>query len=327
MSSDAGVSIVFVTHRREPRFDWFADSLAAQLREHDDVEVIFVDGLHSQGRTTALEQVVQRRFAFRHVPPKPTPYNGPFRLTSRDYFAPSSARNTGIVYSRKSYVVFVDDVSVLMPGWLEEVREAARRGYVVGGAYWKQWDMVVEDGRLVASRAELGGRDSRWSLGRDRKLVKLGGGQLFGCSCGFPRELLVAVNGYDELCDSFGGEDWELGLRLERVGAPIYYSRRMLTVESEELHRQNGAPVRLNKFLDELPYMQRLFGFGVPRRATDGRDFDVGHMLIDISVGTRAVRSIGNYYDLSVLNETDLLDLVERFPRWHWFDRQPLSEL
>jgi hypothetical protein len=324
--ADAGLSIVYLTYRFQPRFDWFADSLAAQLVEGDELEVIFVDGRHSPHRTADLERVVGGRFSFRHVAPKPTPYNGPHRLTGRDYFSAASARNTGVIYGRKPYVVFVDDACVLMPGWLDEVRNAARDRCVIGGAYWKRWEMVVDRGMLISSRNDQTGRDTRWSFGESDRLVKIRGGQLFGCSCGLPRELLLEVNGYGELCDSIGGEDWELGLRLEQSGAPVYYSRRMLTIESEELHRQGEPPLKLDKLTDERSYMRRLRDFGVKRRTTSGR-CDSSHMLIDICCGTRSVRNVGNYYELSDLDEAGLLGLVEHMPRQHWFDLQPLSEM
>src|SRR5439155_20599442 len=95
--SHPGISIVYITHRASPRFDWFADSLARQL-DTEDVEVLFVDGVHSPERSEELEQIVRGRFPYRHVPAKPSPFAGPYRLTTRDYFAAASARNTGLVY-------------------------------------------------------------------------------------------------------------------------------------------------------------------------------------------------------------------------------------
>jgi hypothetical protein len=50
-------------------------------------------------------------------------------------------------------------------------------------------------------------------------------------------------------------------------------------------------------------------------------------MMIDICCGTGSVRSVGNYYELSDLDEAGLLGLVEHMPRQHWFDLQPLSEM
>ena len=48
--SAGAASIVYVTYRQEPAFDWFADSLAAQLCAADDVELVLVDGCYSDER-------------------------------------------------------------------------------------------------------------------------------------------------------------------------------------------------------------------------------------------------------------------------------------
>ncbi len=325
-SWDTGLSVVYVTRRAEPRFDWFADSLASQLGGEESLEVVFVDGFHSAGRSAALAGIVRGRFPYRHVPPKPSPLSGPYRLTAREYFAAASARNTGIVYARHPYVVFVDDVSVLLPGWWKEVRRAARLRYVVAGAYQKHFEMTVEDGLLVASRSEPAGIDSRWALGDSGGLVPIPGGQLYGSSVGVPRDALLAVNGFDELCDSAGGEDYQLGVRLEWAGEAIYYSRAMLTVESEELHRQGAALGGIDRTLDEAAYMSLLRTFGVGRRTTDGPR-EMGFMVLDILYGTHSVRSLGNSYSLAELREEDLPGLVERFPRRHWFTGEALSDL
>lgn len=304
--------------------DWFADSLGAQIRGDEDLEVVFVDALHAPERTEQLERVVAGRFPFRHVAPKPTPYNGPYRLTRRDFHSGSSVRNTGIVYARGSYVVFVDDLTVLAPTWLDEVVGAANAGVVVAGSYAKHREMDVRRGVLCSSRPSS--LDVRWDQGRDDRPVPILGSQLYGCSFGAPRSLLVRVNGSDELCDSIGGEDYHLGMRLEWAGVPILYSRRMHTIESEELHDQGTPFVRLDKVLEPDAYLERLRSFGVPQRSTDG-PCDSSHMILDILLGSRELRSIGNAYDLAELTPADLADLPRSFPERHWFDHQPLAEM
>lgn len=321
-----GVSIVQVTHRREPAFAWLADSLAAQLERGDDVEVIFVDGLHAPERSAQLARIVAGRFPFRHVPPKPTPWNGPHRLTTRDYWAVSSARNTGIVYATNPYVVFVDDITVLGEGWWQQVRAAAGNGIVVAGAYRKAHEMVVREGRLVSSRLERVGIDCRWERGDDRESVPIGGGEFFGNGIGVPRELLLELNGFDELCDPVGGEDYHLGLRIEWSGARIHYCRSMLVTESEELASQPSLVLRHDKTAEPATYMRRLREFGVRQRSTEG-PFDGGHLILDILFGTRSLRTMGNYYSLRSLTEFDLPGTIARFPRAHWFDHQPLSQM
>jgi glycosyltransferase involved in cell wall biosynthesis len=319
-------SILYSTYRAEPAFEWLVDSLARQLGDGDDVEVIVVDGAYSAERGERWSLAIDGRFAFRHVPAKPSPYNGARRLTQRDYFAASSARNTGLVYARAPYVFFVDDCSVLMDGWWRAAREAIQSGIVVAGAYYKCWEMRVAGGALETFRREDAGVDSRWALGDAQRAVRVGGGQLFGGCIGAPRELLLQVNGFDELCDSIGGEDWHLGVRLEFAGATIYYDRRMFSLESEELNRLGTPFLRLDPTLPPEAYMERLEDFGVRGRHVPGA-CDSSHMLLDIVHGTGSPGTQGNYYWLADLDEAALAATVRRFPRHRWFDRVPLAEL
>jgi hypothetical protein len=67
----AGITIAFTTGRVEPAFDWFADSLAHQLGDGDDVEIVIVDRHHDAARTARFEAAAAGRFPLRHVPPKP----------------------------------------------------------------------------------------------------------------------------------------------------------------------------------------------------------------------------------------------------------------
>jgi hypothetical protein len=318
-------SIVYLTCREEPAFEWFADSLARQLDAGDDVELILVDGAHDCERGEHWARAVAGRIPLRHVAAKPSPYNGARRLTRRDFFAAASARNTGLVYARKPYVIFVDDACVLGSLWWHAAAEAARAGRVVTGAYRKDWGMEVSRGVLLGSR-ERSGVDSRWSLGDDNRAVRIGGGQLFGASIGAPRDLLLKLNGFDELCDSIGGEDWHLGVRLELAGVPIYYDRRMLSVESEELHRSGKPFARVDRTLPPAAYMDRLAEFGVHQRHVPGA-CDSSHMLLDVVYGTESAATQGNYYWLADLTETTLETITRRFPRRHWFDRKLLAEL
>ena len=323
---DGGVSIVYVTCRPEPCFAWFVESLARQLGPAERVEVVFVDGHRSAGRAARLAALVRGRFSFRHVAPKPCPYSGPHRRTGRDYFTAASARNTGIVHARHGYVAFVDDLSVLGPEWWKEVRRAAKLRYVVAGAYQKRREMAVEGGLLVGGRLEPERLDTRWNAVDDLPLAPIPGGMLYGSSLGAPREALLRVNGFDELCDTARGEDYQLGLRLEWSGEAIYYSRAMLTVESEELHFQ-GAPLGgIDLVLDPARYMEILAGFGVAQRSTDGPT-DISHMVLDVTYGTRSIRSHGNPYSLSDLTVRQLAALPAQFPRRHWFTGQPLGEM
>jgi hypothetical protein len=318
------VSIVYATHRRDPRFDWFADSLAGQL-DGSGVEVVVVDGHWDEQRAAAFEATVAGRFEVRVVAPKPTVWNGPFRRASVDHHAPANGRNTGIVHARAPYVVCTDDCAVLGPAWWAEVRAAARHGYVVGGAYEKRSELVVEHGRVVRD-AEQSGRDARWDMGDDQRVVPIAGGQLFGCTIGAPRELWLDVNGFDELCDANGGEDCQLGLRLELAGSPIFYSRRLLSLESDALHAAGTPLVRIDPLLSPEAYDAHLARFGLRTRVVDG-PLDVSHLVLDLTLGTRSPRSLGNHFELAALRPGDLPGTAAGLPETYWADGRPLREL
>lgn len=325
-SSGAGIGIVYATHRRDPRLDWFVESLSAQLVGSSPVELLVVDGLYTPERAAALERLVAGRFGAAMVPPKPSPYNGAHRLTRDDLFAAANARNTGAVYSRQPYLVFVDDCSVLAPGWLDAALEAADAGRVVAGAYEKREAMRVEGGVLVESVLVEAGRDSRAEHAPPGELVRIPGGQLYGSSFGVPRELLVAVNGLDELCDPMGGEDYHLGIRLELAGAEIYYDRRLLTIEAQSLDAVGESPRRIGRSLAEDAYLAKLAEFGVAARSTDG-SFDNSHMVLDLVYGTGESAALGNDFDLATLVPADFEALPRAFPDAYWFDGTPLAEL
>jgi hypothetical protein len=320
------ISIALTTGRLEPAFDWFADSLARQLGDGDDVEVVVVDRHHDAARAARLDACVRGRFAFRHVPPKPTPWQGPHRLTRRDAFAASSARNTAILHMRAPYLAFVDDCAVLMPGWWAAAKRAAADGAVVAGAYQRRRAMTVRDGVLRRGRLDADGRDGRWHLGDDAKPVPVHPGQLYSMSFGAPRELLLSVNGFDEMCDGIGQEDVQLGMRLAAAGATILYDRSMMIVESDDLNLAGVRLLRHDPWQPEAAYLARLATYGVRGRATEGKT-DATHMMLDIVLGTGSWATHGNYYWLADLTPDRYAATVARFPTHHWFDGCPLSTL
>ena len=318
--------IVYATHRPEPRFEWFADSLARQI-EGDGrlVEVIVVDGLASPEREDGFARAVRGRFPMRVVAAKPSPWNGPYRLTGVEYSATASARNTGIACASAPYVVFQDDRSVLMPGWWAEARAAARAGIVLAATCHVHRRMVVEGGVLVRSLATLDGIDRRFRLGDDDAAVRVTGGYLGDGGFGAPRDLLVELNGFDELCDPIGIEIAQLGRRLELAGDPILYSRRMACIRSSDRFADDVVR-KLDKATDRDDYLERLAEFGVTNRFFDG-GWSSSDMVLDLLFGTRERGTLGNHYTLAELDEESLVATGESLPLHHWFDGQPFAEM
>ena len=170
----------------------------------------------------------------RHVPPMPCVWSGPHRLTKQNWFSVSNARNTALCLAPGPFIAFVDDLSVLLPGWLDAALEA--RDYIGAGAYSKVKDLVVEDGLVKSFTPYPSGVDSRLGVVKN-EVQEIDGGGLFGCSLAGPIEAFLSVNGWpSDLCDSLGFEDCITGIVLQNAGWKIKYDKRMMTYESEELH-------------------------------------------------------------------------------------------
>jgi len=236
------LTIAYMTNRRDCMVQWFRDSLRREIASYGEGLAI---------RTVMVDFFADDRkgqFGFDcHVTPKPTVWQGRHRLTSRDYFAASNARNTAICLAPEGYIAFVDDLSVLMPGWLNAVRAAMSEGYIACGAYKKVLELEVVNGEAVHFIQQASGVDSRWPIGSDTEPVRIGGGQMFGASVAGPVEAFLKVNGFDEDCDSMGSEDYICGLMLEAAGYKLMYDRRMFTLESEERHGLETPFLRIIK--------------------------------------------------------------------------------
>lgn len=235
------LTVAYITFRRFNRIEWFFESLARELKATPcELNVVVVD-YHAHERLEGMPMPCV------HVPPKPSVWQGEHRLTKRDYFAAANARNTALCYAPDGWIAYVDDLSILMPGWLSCVQRAMRENYIALGAYKKVKDLKMVDAPCRADYTVFPpGVDSRWNKGGDQPVVAAGS-WLYGCSVAMPVEALLKVNGWNELCDSLGSEDYCTGIALEKAGYSFRYDRTMLTLESEEGHHTEPSLPRFDK--------------------------------------------------------------------------------
>lgn len=252
------LTIVYLTGRLEPKIEWFLETLSQQTGSSmAGIRLVIVDFYaEAEGRKAwllnKLAQTIGTSFDWVHTPPKPTVWQGPHRLTKEDYFAIANTRNTGLCLAPDGWIAYVDDLTVLIPGWLEAVWAAMRQGYIACGAYKKVLDLKLDNG-APSYRPFPTGLDSRWNQVHGNSPVPVGGTWLYGCSSAMPVEALLQINGWDEDtdCCGMGGEDYVCGIMLERLGQYQFrYDRTMLTLESEELH--HVGPV-LKRTIEKLP--------------------------------------------------------------------------
>lgn len=236
------LTFVTCTARREPRFDWAADSLARSLASyHIDHEWIVVDDIlwHDPGRVNQLGAAVfaanctyEVKLNVKHITPKPSPWRGPYRITSKDYFALNNARNTAICHATGDHVVFFDDCTVLDIDFVLWHARVAARGVALAGSYTTYHHAIVDRGQVL--QGEL--HDAQDHRG-DTERIAPGGGWLYGLNMSMPLASLLITNGYDERFDGQpGGDDCYQGILIERARFTVLYLPQCKIYQILETH-------------------------------------------------------------------------------------------
>jgi hypothetical protein len=180
--------------------------------------------------------------------------------------------------------------------------EYARRNIVVAFSYKKVLELEVTDGHVVSVNERQGGIDCRIQLFKD-SFTQISGSSLYGYSAS-PLDVVLRVNGYDEIHNSMGGEDYNYGIRVERSGTPVYYSKDVLFYETEDIVDE----VRFHKrdpLLSKDDYHLLMDKYGITTRRDEGRT-DISHFLLDLLTRGKSWTE-GNDYNLAELR-TKILD-------------------
>jgi len=261
------LTIAWMTARKDAKFDWFCDSLHAECGgSYFGLTVMAIDywanpygcttSLHEDRRAYILQSLRCPGEQFKWSAPKPTPWQGPYRQGRKDWFAAANARNTAVCLCETEYICFVDDLTVLNPGWLAEALNAMRfEKTVTCGSYRKVRKLVVVNGEIMSWEPHLvdNGKGAQVDAGLDNRLSHIDpkatehscqGQWLYGCSCIMPVEALLEVNGWDERCDGMGTEDYCTGINMQKKGWKFRFAPKMLTLESEEGHHTEGQMAR-----------------------------------------------------------------------------------
>jgi Glycosyl transferase family 2 len=233
------LTIIFSTNRDEPMLDWFYVSLAMQLRTSEDISTQVVIQNPKSGISKELIHDNGGRLKMDVKDAKPTVWAGKYRLTTDDWWSKASSLNSGIARTKTEWVCFLDDRCVLLPGWLDRIREQMSYPfpYVLLGAYEKRTGMTVENG-VIKNGGIVTGKDGREDY-CNQYYVKSGmkppfkapSSWCYGCCISMPLEWALQVNGFDETADGLSGEDYIFGAMLENNGFPLRYDPRFKIIE------------------------------------------------------------------------------------------------
>lgn len=322
------LSIVYITCREFCHFEWFIQSLIhqsdADLRSK--IQIIIVDGLlgdceHIDGsdaciaRKNYFANAIAREFEFVHVPPKPTKWQGRWRVTNINYFAAANTRNTGACYAKYPYIAFHDDLGCPTLTWLNSVTCAKKFNKIQCGAYSKVFDLVVENGNVVSKRDHDGGVDCRLKI-YNQVASLCESSHFFGSSFCLPLDVFFEINGMNEMCDGCGAEDYDLGIRLRRQGYDIYYHKNMFIWETETIEESDRNRVCLRSD---------------PKLDPNDPHSDLSHYLLNYSNnGPTVVNpefSLRDYHDKIVnqkMNPDDVF--LKPVDHIHFFTNRPVSQ-
>jgi glycosyltransferase involved in cell wall biosynthesis len=306
------LTIAFMTCRKEPMLDWFISSLHRECKgDFTGISIKVIDFYaDSIVRHVDPKKIDPFSKVISFHAPMPSVWQGKYRLTKKDYFAASNARNTALCLAPDGWIAYVDDLSVLMPGWLSCVRQAMEKNYIVLGAYKKVLNLEVDSDGNATYTDFPAGVDSRWNSGHPDKPVIAAGSWLFGCSLAAPVEAFLKINGWDNDCNGSGYEDYIAGIMLEKAGYSFRYDRKMLTLESEERHHTDSSFVRFDKGVSPNDKSHAFLKLVLNGRHVAPNYFGDG--------GIRAVRE-------KVLNGEPFP--IIKVPDRDWYDGQLLSEL
>ena len=299
------ISFIYITCRKYPKLEWFIDALYNQASEIkfdiNKIQIVIVDDVlqydENNCRKDMINKIINNRFDYIHIPPKPSNIQGKYKLTKINYHACSIPRNTGICYAKHNYIAFIDDLSTLEESSFKEIIKCATSNIVVGFGYKKVYNLSVINGKIITKTEHEGGIDSRLKIGKNYR--KISGSQLYGYNAA-PLSVILKVNGYDEFCNTMGGEDYHYGMRIDKLNIPIYFNGNVIFYESEEISNEENVFIRRDPLLTKEVYINLMTKFNISKRYDINGRYDLSHFVLDSLTRDKSWTE-GNDYNLAEL--------------------------
>jgi hypothetical protein len=187
----------------------------------------------------------------------------------------------------------------MSPGSFPHIVQYAKEGKIVAFSYGKVFELAVQNGSITGMREHAAGIDSRNYM--EGSLTCVSGSQFYGYA-GISLNTLLKVNGYDDISSSHGYEDLDCGIRLEKLGESIYYSKVVKFYETEDTSNEVSF-YRRDPLLSDQKYTELLKQFNIQTRWDPNGRFDVSHLMVD-KLTRNKTWTDGNDYNLAELRNT-----------------------
>lgn len=328
------LTLIYITFRENCMFEWFIEPLRKSIADNGitiPIQIVVVDGFLYECSDKSLRR---EYFSSKvgdmelvHVSPKPTRWQGEFRLTQNNYFAAANTRNTGACYAKYEYITFIDDLGIISPTWLPAVIDAMGRNEIHCGAY-KKVKTIQYENLLYAGGDDSHGIDHRLGL-YNQEISKCPGGHLYGSSFCLPKSIYFKVNGQNEMCDGLAGEDYNFGVTLERSGYNIFYNKLMLIHESEYSFGSDVGKsyIRADPLVNEYTYNNLLREYNISDTHRGRRD--ASHFMLSYCytgpIPVNPEFSLEEYNTRILRGDTDVF-LKPQPGQIHFFTKKPLSD-
>ena len=188
-------SIVIPTYNR---LSWLTQCLQAIVRQAEsmEIEMIFLDDGSSDGTPDFLA-AMEKQYPF-------------IKAIYQRGEGPARLRNMGAALSQGRFLCFLDDDSIIEPGWFEALHASAQKlepPYVAIKGYVRPY----QDTPMALFLGEHIHISDSWATN----------------NIAFDRERFREAGGFDEQFTFAAWEDLDLGFRLERMGYRRFYNPDM----------------------------------------------------------------------------------------------------
>lgn len=255
------ISVVISTFNRLPLLQELLDALGRQTIGASNFEVIIVDDGSKEPAAPALER---RRDAFK------------LTVITQQNAGAAAARHAGIMKATGELIVITDDDMLVPPDFLAEHQKVHDAGHTVVLGHIAAADDL---GRKPLFERFHADQLARFVARYRDNPTAVRGVMVCTGNVSFRRADYLQVGGFDRSLDR--SEDRELGVRLQKAGAKLYFAEKAVTTHRSE-HTDLSVWMRRN-------YNYGVYDSRIHHKHPDRLDADPWHFLFLVNPVSRAV--------------------------------------